>query len=127
MSSALYSHANIANTPIYHICVDYHLRLVITSSEPDVINSNPIKKALGAFQCLFESTRADLGVADSFNTVQVVFSTAAVGMAQILVGYLLLALRLPMRSNPHRYRGVQPPDYWPNLQSNYRDRIEKKK
>jgi hypothetical protein len=36
-----------------------------TTSELDVINSNPIKKALGTFQRLLESIRAGLGVADS--------------------------------------------------------------
>jgi hypothetical protein len=63
--------------------------MATASSELDVINSNPIKKALGTIQRLFESTRADLGLADSFDTVQVVFSTTAVGMARILVATFL--------------------------------------
>ncbi len=56
-----------------------------TASELDKIRSNPIKEGVGAFRRLFESTRSDLGVALSSDTVQIVFSTVATaGMAQIL-------------------------------------------
>jgi hypothetical protein len=56
-----------------------------TASELDIINNNPIKNRLSTFHHLFESTCADLGVANSSDAVQVVFSTAAVGMAQLPV------------------------------------------
>lgn len=61
-----------------------------TASELDKIRRNPIKEELGAFRLLFESTRSDLGVVLSSDTVQIVFSTAATaGMAQLLVATLL--------------------------------------
>jgi hypothetical protein len=79
--------------------------MATASSELDVIDSNPVKKALGTFQRLFESTRADLGVADSSDAVQVVFSTATVGMAQIIVVTFLANIRsckkLVARPHPH--------------------------
>ena len=56
-----------------------------TASELDRIRSNPIKEGVGAFRCLFESTRSDLGVALLCDTVQIVFSTAdTAGMTQLL-------------------------------------------
>lgn len=54
-----------------------------TPSELDIINSNPIKNGLSNFRRLFESARADLGVADSSDAVQAVFSTATIGTAQL--------------------------------------------
>jgi len=60
-----------------------------SASEVDIISSNPTKEVLGTFCRLFESTRADLGVAKSSDAVQVVFSTAAVSMALLLVVTIL--------------------------------------
>jgi len=80
-----------------------------TASELDIINSNLIKKGLGTFRRLFESICVDLGVAVSSDAVQVVFSTAAVGMAQLPVATffanihscqnLLLDLILALQTN----------------------------
>ncbi|KAG9239419.1 hypothetical protein BJ875DRAFT_491694 [Amylocarpus encephaloides] len=81
-------HSNIlhsASTVIFYMAT--------TSSELDVINSNPIKKDLGTFQRLFELTRADLGVSDSSNAVQVVLSTAAVVAKNLLLDLILSAKR----------------------------------
>ncbi|KAH9204398.1 hypothetical protein DL95DRAFT_529276 [Leptodontidium sp. 2 PMI_412] len=63
--------------------------MATTSSELDIIDSNPIKKTLGTFQRIFESTRVDLGVADSSDAVQVVFSTAAVVAKNLLLDLIL--------------------------------------
>ena len=65
--------------------------IIATAPELDKIKCNPIKEGLGAFRLLFESTRSDLGVALSSDTVQIVFSTAATaGIAQLLVATYLL-------------------------------------
>ncbi|KAH6667434.1 hypothetical protein B0J14DRAFT_619990 [Halenospora varia] len=48
-----------------------------TASDLDNIHVNKINEGLGSFRRLFESTRAELGVAASQDAVQVVFSTVA--------------------------------------------------
>lgn len=45
--------------------------MATASSELDIINSNPIRNGLGTVRQLFESTRTDLGVADSPDIVHV--------------------------------------------------------
>jgi hypothetical protein len=47
------------------------------ASELDTIHVNQINEGLGTFRRLFESTRAELGIGASQDTVQVVFSTVA--------------------------------------------------
>jgi hypothetical protein len=54
-------------------------------SELDIINSNPIKNGLSTFHRLFESARAKLGVADSPDALQAIFSTAPAGTRQPLL------------------------------------------
>lgn len=57
----------------------------------EIITRNPIKDGLYNFRQLFETRRVDLGVVESSNTVQAVFSAAtATGMAHIIVTVLLL-------------------------------------
>ncbi|APA16231.1 hypothetical protein sscle_16g110010 [Sclerotinia sclerotiorum 1980 UF-70] len=46
------------------------------TSNLDIISSNPVKDRLCAFRQLFESTRVDLGVVESSNTMQAVLSAA---------------------------------------------------
>jgi hypothetical protein len=61
------------------------------TSNLDIISSNPVKDGLCAFRRLFESTRVDLGVVESSNTVQAVLSAATVAdSARIIVAVLLL-------------------------------------
>lgn len=50
------------------------------ASELDIIH-NQINEGLGAFRHLFESTRAELGIAASQDVVQVVFSTVVIAGA----------------------------------------------
>jgi hypothetical protein len=84
-SSGLYARARtVVHSNILHSALTMVFDMA-TTSELDIISSNPIKGGLGIFRRLFESTRADLGVADSSDAVQAVFSTAAIGMAQLLV------------------------------------------
>jgi hypothetical protein len=63
-----------------------------TTSELDKIRSNPIKEGLNAFRHLFQSTCTDLSITAPSDTVQVVFSTAAVAATKNLVLDLILAL-----------------------------------
>ncbi|PQE18224.1 hypothetical protein CJF32_00010706 [Rutstroemia sp. NJR-2017a WRK4] len=72
------------------------------TSNLDIISSNPIKDGLCAFRQLFESTRVDLGVVESSNTVQAVLSAATgIGMAQLERKLNLgTALRLLERALP---------------------------
>ena len=58
----------------------------MAASELDKIRSNPIEDGLDNFRRLFESTRVDLGIAETTDAVELVFSTAATtGMAHLLV------------------------------------------
>ncbi|KAI9640307.1 hypothetical protein NHQ30_011357 [Ciborinia camelliae] len=65
-----------------------------TASELDKIRSEPIKERLGTFCRRFESTRSDLGIALSSDTVQIVFSTAATAVVKNLVLDLIQALQI---------------------------------
>ena len=57
----------------------------MATSEPDKIRSHTTKEGLVTVRSLFESTRLDLDVTPSSNTVQIVFSTAtSAGMVQLL-------------------------------------------
>ena len=47
------------------------------TSELDTIHANQINEGLGVFRRLFESTRAELGIGASQDTVQVVPTTVA--------------------------------------------------
>jgi hypothetical protein len=80
-------------------------------SELDIINSNPIKNGLSTFRRLFESARAKLGVADSPDALQAIFSTAPAGTRQPLLPMepllifaaaknLLLELVLALQNEP---------------------------
>ncbi|KAH8772425.1 hypothetical protein F5882DRAFT_465091 [Hyaloscypha sp. PMI_1271] len=91
-SSGLYARARtVVHSNILHSALTMVFDMA-TTSELDIISSNPIKGGLCIFRRLFESTRADLGVADSSDAVQVVFSTAAVAAKNLLLD-LILALQ----------------------------------
>jgi hypothetical protein len=81
-----------------------------TAFELDKIRSNPIKEGVGTFRRLFESTRSDLGIALSSDTVQIVFSTAAAaGMAQLLGITFLTNVRSCQKSCARPYPSFAKP------------------
>jgi hypothetical protein len=73
-TSILYLHTGVV---IYSYIPQSVLFIVFYMAATSDIYVNQINKGLGSFRHLFESTRAELGIAASQDAVQVVFSTVA--------------------------------------------------
>ncbi|TEY37182.1 hypothetical protein BOTCAL_0526g00030 [Botryotinia calthae] len=66
---------------------------ILSAIRLEIISNHPIKDGLCAFRQRFESTRTDLGVVESSNTVRSVLSRATAAVAKNLVLDLILALQ----------------------------------